>query len=341
MAKDRDKVKVPVKCRDRDRGLVRHRDWDRDNMFHLDRDFNVLVGSVDSQVTSPVRVHSSGQAQQSQEQIHVVVAPGPTTTHRNLIEGISWFETHSNREATDDREKLIYILSDISADMMMRGGRWCVLCLEISEEPSLSRRSPTLQSKMGLAATRTAAPGPLEVARSWGKRRARLKHGSNDASRGGGGGGGEAKRGRCSVEAGTPEGAAATAAGWLHQQRRRRVAATTTPAARDSAAVRSGSAAVRWTTRFPRQSRRARERRQQQQRRRIVVARRRAGTWRRTARHWQRRGEWRRASSRKNDALSDRSILDEGCDSTTRWKDLGVGCWVRISRRGRDVLRTM
>ncbi|KAK9166433.1 hypothetical protein Scep_001624 [Stephania cephalantha] len=28
--------------------------------------------------------------------------------------------------------------------------RWCVLCLEVSEEPSSSRRSPTLQSKMGV-----------------------------------------------------------------------------------------------------------------------------------------------------------------------------------------------
>ncbi|KAK9087809.1 hypothetical protein Syun_030203 [Stephania yunnanensis] len=30
------------------------------------------------------------------------------------------------------------------------GDRWCVLCLGITEEPSLSRRSPALQSKMGL-----------------------------------------------------------------------------------------------------------------------------------------------------------------------------------------------
>ncbi|KAK9170153.1 hypothetical protein Syun_002293 [Stephania yunnanensis] len=35
----RDRVRVPIKCRDRDRGLVRH----RDNMFHMDRDFNLLV----------------------------------------------------------------------------------------------------------------------------------------------------------------------------------------------------------------------------------------------------------------------------------------------------------
>ncbi|KAK9160467.1 hypothetical protein Syun_006808 [Stephania yunnanensis] len=28
------------------------------------------------------------------------------------------------------------------------GDRWCVLCLEVAEEPSLSRRSPALQSKM-------------------------------------------------------------------------------------------------------------------------------------------------------------------------------------------------
>ncbi|KAK9150914.1 hypothetical protein Syun_009223 [Stephania yunnanensis] len=30
------------------------------------------------------------------------------------------------------------------------GDRWCVLCLEVSEEPSSSRRSPALQSKMGV-----------------------------------------------------------------------------------------------------------------------------------------------------------------------------------------------
>ncbi|KAK9151341.1 hypothetical protein Syun_009650 [Stephania yunnanensis] len=34
-------VKVPVKCRDGDRGLVMHRDKDRGNMLNLDRDFNV------------------------------------------------------------------------------------------------------------------------------------------------------------------------------------------------------------------------------------------------------------------------------------------------------------
>ncbi|KAK9081939.1 hypothetical protein Syun_030921 [Stephania yunnanensis] len=50
-----DSVGVTVKYRDRDIGLVRHRD--KDTMFHMDRDFNLLVwecGSVDSRVTSPM-----------------------------------------------------------------------------------------------------------------------------------------------------------------------------------------------------------------------------------------------------------------------------------------------
>ncbi|KAK9100312.1 hypothetical protein Scep_023742 [Stephania cephalantha] len=58
-------------------------------------------------------VFTSGQAQQSQEQIHAIAMSGPTTTHRNLIEGISWVETHSIRETNGQSEKLIYILADI------------------------------------------------------------------------------------------------------------------------------------------------------------------------------------------------------------------------------------
>ncbi|KAK9148855.1 hypothetical protein Scep_007612 [Stephania cephalantha] len=57
-------------------------------------------------VTSPGRVHSSKQTQQSQEQSHVVAAPG------------------------------------CCPDILMGGDRWCALCLEISEEPSSSWRSP-------------------------------------------------------------------------------------------------------------------------------------------------------------------------------------------------------
>ncbi|KAK9107538.1 hypothetical protein Syun_023549 [Stephania yunnanensis] len=33
-----DRVKVLVKCKDMNRGLVKHRDSDRDNMFHTDRE---------------------------------------------------------------------------------------------------------------------------------------------------------------------------------------------------------------------------------------------------------------------------------------------------------------
>ncbi|KAK9082957.1 hypothetical protein Scep_029428 [Stephania cephalantha] len=39
----RETGRVSIKCTNRDRGLVMHRDKDRDNMFQLDRDFNVLV----------------------------------------------------------------------------------------------------------------------------------------------------------------------------------------------------------------------------------------------------------------------------------------------------------
>ncbi|KAK9163269.1 hypothetical protein Syun_004171 [Stephania yunnanensis] len=66
----RDKVRVSVKRTERDKGLVRHRDKDMDNTFHLDRDFDVPVWEC-------------GQ-------------PGHFTS------------------------------------------RWCVLCLEVSEEPTCS-----------------------------------------------------------------------------------------------------------------------------------------------------------------------------------------------------------
>ncbi|KAK9139610.1 hypothetical protein Scep_009291 [Stephania cephalantha] len=35
-------------CRDRDRGLVRYRDKDRDSVVHLDQDLRWVVGGVDS-----------------------------------------------------------------------------------------------------------------------------------------------------------------------------------------------------------------------------------------------------------------------------------------------------
>ncbi|KAK9082930.1 hypothetical protein Scep_029401 [Stephania cephalantha] len=145
-AVSRNRVRGPVKCTDRDIGLVMHKDKDMD----LDRDFNVLFGSVDSHVTSPVGVHSRGQAQQSQEQVHAITPSVPTTIHRTLIEGISWVETHSNRETDGQSEKFIYILADIRGyEYVSDGGSWDS-CSEISEEPSLSRRSPALQSKMGV-----------------------------------------------------------------------------------------------------------------------------------------------------------------------------------------------
>ncbi|KAK9098277.1 hypothetical protein Syun_025322 [Stephania yunnanensis] len=43
VAKDRDRVRVPVKCRDNDKCLVGHKYRDMDNRFHQDKDFNVLV----------------------------------------------------------------------------------------------------------------------------------------------------------------------------------------------------------------------------------------------------------------------------------------------------------
>ncbi|KAK9099021.1 hypothetical protein Syun_026066 [Stephania yunnanensis] len=64
----RDNVRVPVKCRDRDRGLVRHRDKTETSCSIRIEISTYLCRSVDSQVTSPVRVHNSELAQQSQEQ---------------------------------------------------------------------------------------------------------------------------------------------------------------------------------------------------------------------------------------------------------------------------------
>ncbi|KAK9111591.1 hypothetical protein Scep_019110 [Stephania cephalantha] len=79
------------------RGLVGLEYGDKDNMFHTNRDFNVLFGSVDDK-TLHRRVHNNGQAQ-------------PMVC--SLLGG--------------------------------HGGAQLV-----TEEPSLSRRSPALQSKMGV-----------------------------------------------------------------------------------------------------------------------------------------------------------------------------------------------
>ncbi|KAK9142249.1 hypothetical protein Syun_011649 [Stephania yunnanensis] len=97
VAKDRDRVRVPVKCRnrDRDKGLVKHRD--RDSMFHTDRDFNVLVWEC-------------GQ-------------PGHFTN------------TCSQQRAGT---------TEPGADSYCCRARWCVLCLEVLEEPNSSWRKAQL-----------------------------------------------------------------------------------------------------------------------------------------------------------------------------------------------------
>ncbi|KAK9095256.1 hypothetical protein Scep_026725 [Stephania cephalantha] len=86
----RDRVRVSVRCRDRNNDLVMHRDKDID-MFHLDWDFNVPVWAYGQPGTAEPETYSC--------YCHV---------------------------------------------------RWYVLCLEVSDEPSPSRRSPALQSKMGV-----------------------------------------------------------------------------------------------------------------------------------------------------------------------------------------------
>ncbi|KAK9121707.1 hypothetical protein Syun_019324 [Stephania yunnanensis] len=124
MARVRDRVRVPVKCRDRDRGLVRH----RDNMFHTDRDFNVLVWEC-------------GQ-------------PGYITN-----------TCSKQRVGTTDpvayscycRASLTYI--DEMRQMMcsLLGGHGGAQL--ITEEPSLSRRSPAC---LGGAQLVTEEPSPTE-----------------------------------------------------------------------------------------------------------------------------------------------------------------------------------
>ncbi|KAK9147912.1 hypothetical protein Scep_006669 [Stephania cephalantha] len=130
-------------------------------MFHLDWDFNVLYGRMDSQV------------QQSQKHIHAIATSGPTTIHRNLIEGTSWVETHSMRETdlhsrehttdirmlvTVDHEMKMFICIHLYFNICCEDvalayidGRRQMVCSLlgglggaqlVAEEPSLSRRSP-------------------------------------------------------------------------------------------------------------------------------------------------------------------------------------------------------
>ncbi|KAK9094970.1 hypothetical protein Scep_026439 [Stephania cephalantha] len=98
-ARDRDRGLVMHK----DRGLVMHKDKDKD----LDQDFNVLFGSVDNQVTSPIGVHKEDERAQAEPGSEFMLLP---RRFRLLsiasIEGISWVETHSNDRSTDDRRNL-------------------------------------------------------------------------------------------------------------------------------------------------------------------------------------------------------------------------------------------
>ncbi|KAK9100413.1 hypothetical protein Scep_023843 [Stephania cephalantha] len=124
----------PVKCTDRDRGLVMHRDKDRDNMFHLDRDFNVPVWECGQpgHFTSRCSQQRAGTAKPGANSCYCHVRL--TTDMRMLVtvdHGTNMFLCIP-----------IYVARMLPWHIWMGGDRWCVLCLEVSEEPSSSRRNP-------------------------------------------------------------------------------------------------------------------------------------------------------------------------------------------------------
>ncbi|KAK9112013.1 hypothetical protein Scep_019532 [Stephania cephalantha] len=85
----------------------------------------------------------------------------------------------------------IYVARMLPWHILMGGDRWCVLCLEVSEEPKLSRRSPT--SVAGEPGPTTRATAVSAAAAVW---RARLRLARRaGVSNGRGRGAGEAKRG--------------------------------------------------------------------------------------------------------------------------------------------------
>ncbi|KAK9081726.1 hypothetical protein Syun_030772 [Stephania yunnanensis] len=176
----RDSVRDPVESTDRDINLVMHKGKDMD-MFQLERNFNVPVWAC-------------GQP----EQIHATATSGPTTIHRNLIEGTSWVETHSMRETdlhsrghtsyirmlvTVDHEIKIFICIHLYSNICCEDvalayvdGRIQMVCSLlggrggaqlVTEEPSLLRRSPALQSKMGVRPWASMALGGYGLGRVW------------------------------------------------------------------------------------------------------------------------------------------------------------------------------
>ncbi|KAK9158222.1 hypothetical protein Scep_004796 [Stephania cephalantha] len=132
IATTRWRVRDPVECTYRDSDLVMHGDKDMD-MFHLDRDVNVSVWAY-------------GHQCKELRDIHAIATSGPTIIHRNPIKGTSWVEAHSIRDINGQSKILIYILADLQRIYMVcsllggLGGTQLV-----TEEPSLSRRSPALQ----------------------------------------------------------------------------------------------------------------------------------------------------------------------------------------------------
>ncbi|KAK9166198.1 hypothetical protein Scep_001389 [Stephania cephalantha] len=118
--------RVPVKCTDRDRGLVMHRDKDKDTMFHLDRDFNVPVWECGQPG------HFTSRCSQQRA---CTAEPGADSCY---CQSNICCEDVALSYIDGRRQMVCSLLGDLEGAQL------------IMEEPSLSWRSPSLQSKMGV-----------------------------------------------------------------------------------------------------------------------------------------------------------------------------------------------
>ncbi|KAK9151206.1 hypothetical protein Syun_009515 [Stephania yunnanensis] len=134
----RDRVKVSVKCTDRDRGLVMHRIKDMD-MFHLDRDFNVSVWAYGQPSTAEPETYAC----------YCHVSMLWTVDHGTYV------SLYSNICCED--VALAYIDGRRRMLCSLLGGHGGAQL--VAEEPSLSRRSPARHGGAQLVAEE---PSPKE-----------------------------------------------------------------------------------------------------------------------------------------------------------------------------------
>ncbi|KAK9112628.1 hypothetical protein Scep_020147 [Stephania cephalantha] len=266
---NRDRVRDPVECTDRDSDLVMHRGKDMD-MFQLERDFNVpdvALAYIDGKrqmVCSLLRRYRRSPARRGGAQL---VAEEPSPTERSGRE-TTGKESSGGPATGDGREQ--------RSAAVGQGG--CVARRRSDDGQggcAAARKWRMASAEVGSGGDRTS--GSVAVQRE-------LMAGDVDA-----GEGLDGRQRRGSSDAGSG----------VARQRGRR----------GGSDERVGSAA------------KARE---------CGAGERPAAA---PARQRQRRGE------RRGGALSSGRMRDFDEIATTRWRDLGVGCRVRKSRRERDVLR--